>query len=864
LLLTCTTAFSQLSFAPPERVALNSLEKKNWDKARTQLTKALRKDTINAAARYVLACYFAETANPAHHLDSAHLHTALALADLQKTDFRGRERLKRFPLDSTILIHLSQRVDSAAFEKARELNTEEAYVHFLDVYTAAAERPQAIELRDEVAYLAALRDNTYTAFAAFLQKYPNSSRATDVKARYEKTLYQVKTKSHRLADYETFLREYPATTYRHDAERQIFELMTIAGTPEAFRRFLTKYPRSSAFTYARNMLYYMLFEKGSDRGLDQTLDPFWDDSLRHAAILDKQYLVPFYKDGRYGFLDQQGLEAIPPSSTTLDPAYDCGNITDDLLLVSDKVITKTNTISDTGHFTALDDIGFGFVLAETEKGYRLFHKSAGTIFSHVDDARLLDGRFLAVKTDTLWSLHTLTGRKLNVAAYDDIAIVGNALILRRDNRYEVGRTTELSAEPDAGPITLMGKFEEVKPWPHHSLWIRTDNHEGVIDSAFHESIRTGRHHLQPIPAGALATSESGYSFFTRAGQSVYFRNAVLSDPWTAVRHYLWRLYDPATGGDVSPAYDTITFAGPFAIGHLGDTLAIHFTPTAPPEIFTSAPSIAFMPGKDSTAFLVLTEGEKKTIYNSEGQKLFMLSCDQIAHAGGDIFVITRKDRSRKDQKGLVGKGGKLLLPAEFDAIGSIANGSVSLLKDRRFGLFDVAQQRQIKPVYDKNINRYARDYLTTVVNGKYGFVSWDNKPIGTFDFDEVRYWNDSVSWVRKSYQWMLYNIRSQKVVEAHVAGYKLVSDLPGENIAIISQEGHYGVISSTRGEIIPATLSRIINVGSVEHPMYLTAKHVEEASIYVVIYYDQNGAVLKRQVYEEEDYEHIRCLQTAN
>jgi hypothetical protein len=406
----------------------------------------------------------------------------------------------------------------------------------------------------------------------------------------------------------------------------------------------------------------------------------------------------------------------------------------------------------------------------------------------------------------------------------------------------------------------MGTFEEVKPWPHHSLWIRDDHQESILDSALHESIRAGKHHLQPIPAGALATSESGYAFFTRAGQSVYFRNAILSGPWTAVRHYLWKLYDPATGADVSPAYDTITFAGPFAIGHADDTLAIHFTPTAPPEIFRTTPSIAFMPGKDSAAFLILTEDDKKTIYNRAGQKLFTLACDQIAHAGGDIFIITRKDRSRKDQKGLVGKGGKVLLPAEFDAIGSIANGTVSLLKDRKFGLFDVVQQRQIKPVYDKNVNRYARDYLTTVVNGKYGFMTWDNKPAGAFDFDEIQHWNDSISWVRKSYQWMLYNIHTQKVVEAHIAGYKLVSDLPGEKVAIISQEGHYGVISSTRGEIIPTTLSRIMNVGSPEQPMYLTAKHVEEASIYVVIYYDQNGAVLKRQVYEEDDYENVRCL----
>jgi hypothetical protein len=59
--------------------------------------------------------------------------------------------------------------------------------------------------------------------------------------------------------------------------------------------------------------------------------------------------------------------------------------------------------------------------------------------------------------------------------------------------------------------------------------------------------------------------------------------------------------------------------------------------------------------------------------------------------------------------------------------------------------------------------------------------------------------------------------------------------------------------------VIPATFTYILNIGSSEQPLYFTEKHVEEASIFVVIYYDQSGKFRYRQVYEEDDYERILC-----
>jgi hypothetical protein len=42
-------------------------------------------------------------------------------------------------------------------------------------------------------------------------------------------------------------------------------------------------------------------------------------------------------------------------------------------------------------------------------------------------------------------------------------------------------------------------------------------------------------------------------------------------------------------------------------------------------------------------------------------------------------------------------------------------------------------------------------------------------------------------------------------------------------------------------------------------PLYFTEKQVEEAGIYVVIYYDKDGRQLRKQVFETDEYEKIYC-----
>jgi hypothetical protein len=238
----------------------------------------------------------------------------------------------------------------------------------------------------------------------------------------------------------------------------------------------------------------------------------------------------------------------------------------------------------------------------------------------------------------------------------------------------------------------------------------------------------------------------------------------------------------------------------------------------------------------------------------KGKRLFHVPFENIQYAGEGFFTVVKKGK-----KGLLSATGKMLLPPEFDAIGTVSQRVVSLLKGSNFGLYHGGRRKLIKPQYDKNLTCYNATVNVVFKEGKYGFVDWDNKPLSTMEFDEVVYWNDTASLVRKDYSWKIYNIKTKKVLLDKIRGYTLIRDGRDDKLAVVQQERNYGVIHNRLGTTIPISFSDIINVGSKENPFYFTEKHVEEASIFVVIYYDSDGIMVRKEVYEQDEYEKIYC-----
>lgn len=837
-----------------ERQALKNIQKGKWKRSYDQLHKTLTKDTADIAAAYVMAEYFFAPENPGFNIDSAYRYLDTSIRGYGSATVRTRERLNRFPLDSTMLHQLRHHIDSAAFNRAKQLNTESAYTDFLVRFPQAVQQDSAVKMRDQAAFDEVSRINTHQAFAEFIRKYPQSKQADAAQKKFERLKFEDLTSDKKLTSYIAYLAAYPNTPYRQVADQHIFEISTAAGSITAYKSFLEAYPGSYFKKRAEDILFHLLPD---DYPQDHFPDYFSDHSLDSLTVFihdDRDYIVPFLHEGKFGFMDQRGRKVFDTEEEELNAIYKCGNINEDVIVLQQKLVAFNGAVIANRIIESIDDIGYGFLFVEANGCGRVLHKTGFEIGDDcIAEAKILNGKLLALRKDLVWSVWTLTGRKLLPFAWDGIATCGDVVALKTRDRFALAKVESIAGIADQRELGLEDFADEIRPWRKNLIWVKNEGQEALLDQQLDTVIRQDYHLLQQTYFGTTVTRPGDVRIVNDNGDaSATFKKIVVQEPWTAVKDKRWYLFDPDSGRYKTRAYDSIFFTGPIAVGTARDSITVYF-PEGNSLAFKLPVRTEFVPGKDSSSFLLVERAEKKSLYTMKGRKLFTVSYDKIQYAGEGFFTVHKKEK-----KGLMTSAGKVILPMEYDAIGSVDNGVVSLLKAMKFGLFDCKRKKLIKPQYDKNLVVYNANNIVAYRDGLYGFVGWDNKPVIAAEFDEVRYWNDSSAMVRKDSRWMIVEIRSKQVVLDDIRDLKFIQD-GDEKLAIVKHGLMYGVIHNTKGTIIPLSFSDIVNVGSREQPLYFTEKHVEEASIFVVIYYDAAGTILRKEVYEQEDYEKIYC-----
>jgi hypothetical protein len=835
-----------------EKSAFKNIQKKKWAKAEASLRKSLKKDSVNSLARYLLSYSFFRNDNPAYHLDSAYSYSLHALADFRLTSNRERSKLKRFPFDSVRIISLRKKIDSVAFQNAVSQNTEAAYIEFLQKHPLdLTHAGQAIEMRNEVAYQNALRENSYQALMMFMNKYPESIRVAEARIHYDRLLYESLTHDRRLSTFESFLAEYPATPFRVEIEQNIFDLTTLAGDEQSFLKYLKRYPKSPHAKRAKNILFHLLL----DAKTTDWPDDFLTDSLLHVIKLQQSFILPFLKNGKFGFMNSDGLQVMKPELTDLPAGYTCEYFFDDFIVLEDGILTRDGRAIFTGKPESVDDIGKGFLKIKSNGCFSILHKSGFVAYPCVTDAKTVD-HFMAVKSDSLWSLYALSGRKMINESFDDISAIGKVFAFRKAHQVQLTSKANILQAAEVQTVLKTDSVEQARLLESALIWIKTEHGEGIVDQNLKEIIPVKHQRLLTSSFGMIGKTREGYNLYSLSHKfASSFENVIDKRPWLAVKKDAqWYLLNATTFDIESEGYDSVGFQGAMFIGAKHDTLTVHFTKSSPVK-FAQPVEATFLPGKDSTAFLIVQMDKKKMLYNSAGVFLFAFTYDQIQHAGKNLFIITKNDK-----KGLIGPDGKIILPPEYDAIGSISGNTISLLKNLKFGMYHIGTKKLIKPQYDKNIIALSPSTFLAFKDKGYGFIASDGKPVGKFEYDEIQNWNDSTAWLRQNSLWSLINLRSRRVLTDDVEEIRVLEDSPEEKRVIVKQHNAYGVISNKRGTVIPISFSDLVILGPSDEPIYFTEKHVAEASIFVVIYYDANGKLIRREVYEDpNEYEKIYC-----
>ncbi len=830
---------------------LSRIEKKKWTKAEQIIARTLAKNSSDAEVKYTASLLFFNKEYPGYNLDSAYYYILASVKDYAQLDIREKEKLKKFPIDSIVLNDQKRIIDNAAFGFAKSVNTEEAYHYFILHHPAASQVSAAVELRDEVAFLEALKINTYTSFDAFLKKYPSSHRNTDARKRHDKLLYEDRTRDERLKSYENFVREFPSSPYAEVAEQQILQITTASGSAASFQYFIKQYPNSKWLTLSRNILFH-LDHDSYDVKEDMT------DSLHKVEELNRLYWVPFLKGDRYGFMDAEGKERIAPSFDAVSEDYLCGNIRSDYLVTSQGIISRSGKILFNGAVKEVDDMGDGFLKVTTTQSLLIIHKSGSVIrIDGLKDAQVIAGRFIAVQKESGWGISSFTGRILLPYVYEEIVSLDDWIILGKNAKKILVTAATVGAVANKVPLSESLVFDDVRRWSDHLCWVKNGALEGVLNEELEFIIPFERQVLTKTSFGFLRTkNDKQFLEGIPELKEVPFHQVAIQGQWIATKQQTRgvQLIDISSGKRIVQDADSIWFEKNIAMVKQKDSVRAWLNKRVHLDFNLSEKTTLF--GKDSAVWLIVTDRNKKTVYNAlSGQRLFTGDFDQIENLPEGLFLLAKAGK-----KGVVDSKGKIILPTEYDAIIQSEPGRLSLLKEKKFGLYDILSKKWIRPMYDRNLVQYNMHWFAAYKEGGWGFIDTDSKPVGKFQFNEIQFWNDSSAWVKENFQWKIYDIRSGKVLLDKIKDFHYVKKYPHESVAIIHQDNYYGVISNRMGVVIPSAFTNIVNIGDADKPMYFTEKHVEEADISVVIYYSYAGKLLRRQAFESADeYERIYC-----
>ena len=834
------------------RQAQSRMEKGKWGAARQLLQKSLLKDSSNIESKFTLAQWFFTKSNASNSIDSAHYYARQTMKSYRFASSKQKDRLQRLNLDSGVFINFLSKIDSTAFDYAKQFNTEQSYNDFLIKFRGAKEKLAAIELRDEISFVEALKINTWKSFQIYLKKYPMSQRKMEAQRRYDKLFFKDRTNDHRLTSYQHFVNEYPSSPYVIEAERQIYEITTADGSVASFSKFIRKPGNSKFKKEAQNILFHLLIEKE-----EKISEEFSNDSLREVIKSMNGYWIPYLDKGKYGFLDSLGYVIMTAQFDSIAEEYRCGNIRDDIIRTSQGLVNRQGKPLGRRHNT-VQDIGYGFLKVGDSLCFQLMHKSGRMVIPTCEeDFQLIGDSFISFLHKGRWGIYSLTGRVLLPPAYDSIQVIENIVVLTHLEKRMLCIPAQLASMADGNSLRGDFVFDEVRSAQPGLLLVRNGSLEGILNAQLEFVVPLDRQSLSLTQYGMLRKINNK---FLVSGISTDFEK----NSWDRVSFYKqWLqlkklgqtyLFDLRTKQIISETGDSIWFDKGLAFVKGSDSTTIHFTSKTHISV-TNEFQINFVKAADSIRFFIIDNKKKKSVFDIvSGSMIFVSEYDQIESLTAKLFLVSKRNRF-----GLINRDGKIILPVEYNVIIKTADEIVSLLKDKKFGLYDLKRGQLIKPNFDRNVKVLDDNMLVVFKDNFYGIIDWDGKPMTKFEFDEIKLWEGSRLWMKKKLNWQLRDINTGNVLIDKVKDFRLIATSTNDKVALVQRENYYGIISSSKGIIIPPTFTSIVNIGSDEFPFYFTDKEVEEAGVHVVIYYNREGKYCRKQVYEEGEYEGIVC-----
>ena len=791
-----------------------------------------------------------------------------------------------------------RRYNTLAFQELTQVGDLNSYLNFLRDYPTSPYRPQAEQAIFEIG----TAGNQLESYAAFVQEYPHSAPVR----RAVNTLYHLYKSRYPSI---TFLQDFPGLPYA-DSLRQAIrtELRPLAPVLNGDRYGFIDAQGTSVIDSRYDYLPGAYFCEGvlSDFVHTAVIDT---TQLRHE-VLTKAGAPVFSTSTPYDSSDVQLDETVVDLGVGLLEV-----ITGDQHTVWQKAGYPVVTASDQAEEVALvssDEqahdrwsVPYQFIKFRVGNQWGIKAFSGRTLLEPAYESIDEYGPFLVLERDGLLAV---TNRKtmlnhLGVPLsvdflYDDVALLEGRFLLAYRGEQETVLDEQLNTVIPLDDHRVVRQISSDSLTSGRWLMKRTREVPWTINNTLINKPQTA-YYLYPPPHPARGV--------------VSFHKAFYNDEWLALKgDKKFSLINYQRADSSRAAYDSVQILGEHfvltfqALGTGRDSVTV-LLPHGRHRTFSLQRSAD---GKTTPEFRLLrTEGivdlgqereylwiaprnEPPMLMNMRGKIIVEQALtDATVYPSG--LIVTQPGR----YQGLVDSAGQALLPPRYDGIGNYeAPGTLSLFKSKKFGLYQYPSGTVIEPIYESALTLYSRlDSATQSLfvakeNGKYGIVTATNRRVAPFAFERVVYWNDTSALMKANGQWMIYRLADQTThwssLDEENILYKGMEDFSffredthrgsgsegdtssgskpqgqDEQLLRIYADKSYGVLSSQRGELLPPAYDGISLFGDAATNDYLffTEKYIPEAELYIMIYLDADGKLVRRLALTPEQYDRMYC-----
>ena len=846
---------------------LKTLEKKAFDKVKKNLDKILEKDSLNIAARYVYSLYFLKATNPVYNVDSAHIFLLNTVVDFKNVSRKVMKRWEKAGITPSLIKRQHLKIDSLAFGIADSLHSEVSFQYFLDQYPTAIQVISAINKRDSAAYQQALVKNTHQALKHFFEKFPKAIHVIEAKEKYEALAFEQKTVDGTIESFETFLNQHPKSPFVDKAIFELYYLYTKDYKYKSFEKFLIKHDGTVLSKKAWSWLWYLSEDKSAFlKKFPQY--PEKEHANHYITTLPITYFT-FIEKEKFGFIDATGTVMIPAQFNTLSRDYLCKSITENIIIVTENnkeiAFDKTGKRLSQKSYDKVEYFSPGLLKVWNDGQVGLLEISGNLIIDiKYTDLKFIEQNLIIAQKGKAIGIITYREQQILSLLYDEIKLEKEGLItVKKGGKYAFTSKKELyDAFPEDGNNL---KFIYNNYQFTHNNFLKTDNGDITkIQTLKGDILLETDGQLMENQYGWLLNENEKWYAINLDGKKVlpnpYHKFIINSKGYAVQADSLWGMIDFEGNTIIKPKYTAIHFLedkgvllenGDKKQGFFYSDTLLDFSEYADLQI-----KMASFVDSILTPYIITKNHKGRFgLLTATGEKIL----DNIYHRINfhNDSMISIEDASSK--RGLFHVSGKRLLSTKYEGFASYKEGYVTTLKNKKFGLYSINKTKELKPQFDVLLKLYKNsDSIFIAKKGLFGLIDANNTEIVPFQFEKINYWNDSTLLVKHDSKWKLYDFINKYYLETFET-FNYFKNTDDEIIIMTYRSSGAGLISNKKGRVISEDYSEIYNLHNIETPFYVAEKHIPAADLFIVLYIDKTGKVVKNLTLNEYEYNKLSC-----